>query len=177
MRLFIAAQTGAGFKNALLALQKKMKQSGVTGNYTPEQNLHLTLAFIGEYGDPDAVLKAIKESAPVRSEVTLDGMGSFGDLYFARLSASDELYKTVSRLRSALGARGIPFDKKKFTPHITLIRRAQGVTRLPQTERVCHTIEKITLFRSDRTERGMVYTALGSCGCVSADGKAYRDNC
>ena len=176
MRLFVAIQLSDEMKKTLTQTLHDLKKKGVSGSYVPLQNLHLTLAFIGEYGDPDAVLKAIKESAPVRSEVTLDGMGSFGELYFARLSASDELYKTVSRLRSALGARGIPFDKKRFTPHITLIRRAQGVTRLPQTERVCHTIEKITLFRSDRTERGMVYTALGSCGCVSADGASGSDN-
>ena len=165
MRLFIAAQTGAELKEELLFIQKKMKQSGVGGSYTAEKNLHLTLAFIGEYPDPSSVLSAMRSASFPASAVTLCGIGSFDDLYFARLEADDELYDAVSQLRSALQKNGIPYDRKRFTPHITLIRRARGVTELPAVKRAGCRIDRITLFRSDRTDLGMIYTALGSCDC------------
>lgn len=55
MRLFIAIQLDPQMKEELTDLQLYMKRLGVRGNYSHEENLHLTLAFIGEYSAPDAV--------------------------------------------------------------------------------------------------------------------------
>lgn len=49
MRLFIAIQLSDEMKKALVACMHDLKKQGVEGNYVPAQNLHLTLAFIGEY--------------------------------------------------------------------------------------------------------------------------------
>ena len=59
MRLFIAIQFTDRIKNALSYLQQDMRDCGLKGNYTRDENLHLTLAFIGEYGNPDEVLDAL----------------------------------------------------------------------------------------------------------------------
>ena len=59
MRLFIAIQPDRQMKDALRAVQNELRRRGVEGNYTRAENLHLTLAFIGEYPDPDAVLEAM----------------------------------------------------------------------------------------------------------------------
>lgn len=163
MRLFIATQTGAALASELLRLQKQMRISGVTGSYTREQNLHMTLAFIGEYDDPGKVLSAIRESEPVKASVTLCGFGAFGDLYYASLDTDVALYENAERLRHALDRYGIPYDKKKFKPHITLVRRAGNVRDLPRVRSVADTVTRTVLMRSDRTERGMVYTVIGSC--------------
>ena len=60
-----------------------MFDHGVRGNYTPEENMHLTLAFIGDYPEPQAVMDALSgvEFAPF--DLALDGIGSFGDLWWA----------------------------------------------------------------------------------------------
>ena len=58
MRLFIAITLSDAMKDALIDVQNTMYEHGVRGNYTKEENLHLTLAFIGEYPDPEAVLDA-----------------------------------------------------------------------------------------------------------------------
>ena len=60
MRLFIAIQFEDHILDALTAFQKELKAQGVTGNYTKRENLHITLAFIGEYGNPDEVLDAME---------------------------------------------------------------------------------------------------------------------
>ena len=49
MRLFIAVPLAEDMKKALVACMHDLKRQGVEGNYVPAQNLHLTLAFIGEY--------------------------------------------------------------------------------------------------------------------------------
>ena len=74
MRLFIAIDPDDGVKNCLKRCQDELKEAGVTGNYSSEQNLHLTLAFIGEFGNPDAVLDAMErvcfESFILKTEET-----------------------------------------------------------------------------------------------------------
>ena len=166
MRLFIAIQLTDGMKNALTSVQTFLRGQGVHGNFTKLDNLHLTLAFIGEYADPDYVLDAMRSVAFPPFSICLDGFGSFGDLYWSGIGGSEELAACVRRLRRTLAERGIPFDRKKFSPHITLLRKASfekragfpGVT-IPDA---AMEVRSITLMRSDRTKNGMVYTELGT---------------
>ena len=60
MRLFIAIQLDEAAKEYLSSVQDQFRESNVRGSYTPEENLHLTLAFIGEYTDPDKVMDALE---------------------------------------------------------------------------------------------------------------------
>ena len=74
--------------------------------------------------------------------------------------------RAVKRLFSTCAVEsGIPFDRKKFSPHITLIRKASfdkkrgfpGVTA-PDAEME---VQSVSLMRSDRTKSGMVYPEIG----------------
>ncbi len=58
MRLFLAILLSDEMKDALIHTQNRWYDAGVRGNYTAEENLHLTLAFIGEYPDAEPVLEA-----------------------------------------------------------------------------------------------------------------------
>ena len=49
MRLFIAIKFNAKVINDLVKLQAELKDCGAEGNFTRPENLHLTLAFIGEW--------------------------------------------------------------------------------------------------------------------------------
>ena len=90
--------------------------------------------------------------------------GSFSDLYWCGIGENDKLLSYVKRLRRALAENEIPFDRKKFSPHITLIRRAEydrrrgfpGVT-IPDASMQ---VTGVSLMRSDRTKSGMVYTEI-----------------
>ena len=73
----------------------------------------------------------------------------------------------VRRLRRALAENGIPFDKKNFKAHITLVRRAVLKNGLPENllkESGLDTTDADTvkLFQSTQGKHGMIYTALGS---------------
>ena len=47
MRLFLAVNFDRPMKDALVGIQNEWYDHGVRGSYTSEENLHLTLAFIG----------------------------------------------------------------------------------------------------------------------------------
>ena len=68
----------------------------------------------------------------------------------------------VRRIRRALAENNIPFDKKRFSPHITLIRKASGDMPGLAPEPVSMTVETISLMRSDRGRNGMIYTEIGT---------------
>ena len=165
MRLFIAIQFPERVKNALLYLQQDMKDCGMKGNYTKEENLHLTLAFIGEYKDPEAVMDALDGIDLEPFYIEHEGFGNYGDLYWAGIKESTELKNTVKRIRHVLADNGIPFDKKKFSPHITVLRKA-SFTGNPDSFKIYVPDEKmkvdsISLMRSDRGKSGMIYTEIG----------------
>lgn len=162
MRLFIAIHLSPEMKDALRDAQRAMVDRGVRGNYTSEENLHLTLAFIGEYPNAEAVLDALSGVTFTPFELALDGIGRFGDLWWAGLRENAALTAVVRRVRRALAANEIPFDRKRFSPHITLIRKASrdaaGIPITPETM----TVRTISLMSSKRGRNGMIYTEVGT---------------
>ena len=162
MRLFIAVQLSAAMKDSLIQLQNTLYERGVRGNFTSEENLHLTLAFIGEYPDFEPVLDALS-SVPFRPfDLRLEGMGRFGDLWWAGMRDSAPLTAVVHRIRRVLAENDIPFDRKRFSPHITLVRKAAGEMPGTAPEPVSMQVDTISLMRSDRGRNGMIYTELGT---------------
>ncbi|MGX8774816.1 MAG: RNA 2',3'-cyclic phosphodiesterase, partial [Bacillota bacterium] len=145
-----------------------MKRQGVRGNFTRRENLHLTLAFIGEYSDPEAVREVIDQMDYDGFEIGLDGIGAFGNLWWTGIGSADgEELRTVTRkLRHGLADAGIPFDRKKFSPHITLLRKAQSPDgRIPENvidgiPYASMFVDHISLMRSDRGKHGMIYTEI-----------------
>ena len=72
MRLFVAIQLADDMKKTIAGTLHTMKQKGVRGNYVPLQNLHLTVAFIGETNDPGAVKDALAGISFKPFELTID---------------------------------------------------------------------------------------------------------
>ncbi len=168
MRLFIAIRFNNKILDALTRYREELKKQGVTGRFTPRENMHLTLAFIGEYNDPDAVLEAMEQVEFKQVEIRLDGVGWFGDLFWVGLKENPQLTDYVKKLRHQLAERGVPFDRKKFSPHITLIRKysdsdgRRGAIPSPPGGSMIAT--EVSLMRSDRGKNGMIYTEVGSVG-------------
>ena len=165
MRLFIAIQFDRQVLNALTHFQDELKKCAVIGNYTKADNLHLTMAFIGEYNDPDEVLTAMKTVTFKPFEIELDGYGRFGEIFWAGISGEKKLTSLANQLRQALSDADIPYDKKSFRPHITLIRRTsfRGDNRIPvECISDCGmTVKRISLMKSERGKNGMIYTEVG----------------
>ena len=168
MRLFVAIQLSDNLKGSLIEAQNEMFDHGVRGRYASEENLHLMLTFIGEYPDDSPVLDALSTVTFTPFSITLDGLGCFGDLWWAGVTDSAPLEAVVRRVRRALAQSGIPFDRKRFSPHITLIRRASGEMPGVQISAESMTVTTISLMRSDQGKNGMIYTEIGTISCTPA---------
>lgn len=161
MRLFIAIQLSDEIKKALVACMHDLKKQGVEGNYVPAQNLHLTLAFIGEYDDPAKVRKVIGSVPLPQIRLSISGKGNFGNLLWAGVKGNQKLKTYVKELRAALKEAQIPFDDDKFIPHITLIRKT--VAKKPyelHLSKAEMTVEKVSLMKSEMKNGKVVYREL-----------------
>ena len=161
MRLFIAIQLSDPMKKALVNMMHELKKQGVEGNYVPAQNLHMTLAFIGEYDDPARIKEVISRVPVPEFRMSLSDMGNFGNILWAGVKGNQKLKAYVKDLRSALDAEGIPFDRDKFVPHITLIRkyiakRSYKVS-MPKAEMM---VKRASLMKSEQKNGKPVYKEL-----------------
>lgn len=91
MRLFVAIQLSDELKKNITGTLHDLKQKGVKGNYVPTQNLHLTLAFIGENDDPGAIKAALKTVSFKPFKLALSDMGTFGDLLWVGMKGNQGL--------------------------------------------------------------------------------------
>ena len=161
MRLFIAIQLSDPMKKALVNMMHELKKQGVEGNYVPAQNLHMTLAFIGEYDDPARIKEVISRVPVPEFRMSLSDMGNFGNTLWAGVKGNQKLKAYVKDLRSALDAEGIPFDRDKFVPHITLIRKYTAKrsykVSMPKAEMM---VKRASLMKSEQKNGKPVYKEL-----------------
>lgn len=164
MRLFAAVQPSPEFQTALAALQKRLRKAGVTGKYREPDGLHLTLAFIGEWPeDVTEFLPAVRKPF----SVTLSHLGIFpeANVLWAGIGPSPEMDRLAKQVRHSLAEAGIPFDRKAFSPHITLARKPFIPERVLLTAievpSVSMIVDDVCLYRSDRGKNGMAYTVIG----------------
>ena len=165
MRLFIAIQFSQSILDALTSLQLQWKSLGMRGHHVSPENLHLTLAFIGEYGKPEHVMDVMESISFHPFSIHLDGVGNFRDLCWAGIANNEELSRCVRCLRKALADDGIPFDRKRFFPHVTLVRKAQFQGSMELLTKYAPVgemeVDSISLMSSTRGKNGMIYTKIG----------------
>lgn len=154
----------------MTSTQETLRQNNVTGQYTSYNNLHITLALIGEFENVDPVLDAMKQLEFKPFKITLGGyISNFGNILWAGLKQNGYLEKSVRQLRRSLGESNIPFCNMKFKPPITLLRKAEFDTNNPfsisevNIPKTSMTVNKILLMDSDIEDH--VYTEVG---CITA---------
>lgn len=92
------------------------------------ENYHLTLRFIGDVDMTvaDDVVDTLARVARTGFSISLDGLSSFGTkkphAIVARLTTSQPLYELQSEIERRFQRLGLPPDRRKFTPHVTLAR-------------------------------------------------------
>ena len=160
MRLFVAIQLSDECKRSLTGMMHELKKQGVKGSYAPVQNLHLTLAFIGETDDPAAVKDALKgiDIKPFRLALTEPGV--FGDILWMGVKGNQGLPGAAKAVRDALDAAQIPYDRKKFEPHITLVRKASGNWKKAAVPKGEMMVKKISLMKSSVKDGKRIYTEV-----------------
>ncbi|MCR4752173.1 MAG: RNA 2',3'-cyclic phosphodiesterase [Eubacterium sp.] len=162
MRVFVAIPLSEEMKSAVTETMHLLKKQGVRGSYVPKQNLHLTLAFIGETKEAAAV-KAALETVKIKPfRLSFSDMDTFGDLLWVGLKGNQGLSAAVREVRAALDAAGIDYDRKKFVPHITIIRKMTGSWKQTAAPKGDMTVKSVSLMKSEVKDGKRVYTEIGS---------------
>ncbi|MBQ0038147.1 MAG: RNA 2',3'-cyclic phosphodiesterase [Clostridiales bacterium] len=163
MRLFVAIRFSPQVNAALLRAQNILRRQG-SGNFTQPENLHLTLAFIGETNQLDAAIRAINTIKASSFTVKVSEMGHFGDLYWAGTGNNAALSALQKRVSRALEAEGFSLEKRTFRPHLTLCRRFRPYVdcdlRAAQAAlngAECR-ITRVSLMESRRIQGKLIYT-------------------
>ncbi len=161
MRLFIAIRFSPEIREVLLDAIDTLRVQA-DANFTRPENLHLTLAFIGESRDVMTIRRCMDALTPGAFPLTVGGCGRFGDLWWAGVAPNERLAALAGELTDRLRAAGFDMEKRAFKPHITLARRVrplQGPVRLAVPERMM-TADRISLMRSDRINGRLTYTEV-----------------
>lgn len=133
------------------------------GKPVATDNLHLTLAFLGQ--QPRARLEELQllaaaiEAAPFTLE--LDRLGGHrGTLWLEPNRMPAALAALATDLQQRLLAIGIATDSRPFRAHLTLLRHA-GARPAGATLEFTWPVERFALYASENTARGVRYRELG----------------
>ena len=173
VRLFFGLELPAELRERIGALAGGIERA----RFVPEENLHITLRFIGEVDEPTMQDIALAADG-VRFEpvqVTLGGAGHFETR--GRVSAvwlgvepSAPLIALRQRIEAALVRQGLPPERRRFKPHVTVARLNQGrpdeirrwLAANTMFRAVPFTADRFVLFSSALGRRGPSYIA--ECG-------------
>lgn len=174
MRLFIAVEFDDHVKKELLAVQEKLRPNTTKGKFTPLDNFHLTLYFIGE-GDKDSyeeIKTVVKEAAELTApfELSLNSLGHFPKkekhiIWMGVKGDLEPLVKLNHYIKQELGI-GHPIDDLIYTPHITLGRQIKlGQTFDVLQEKITVpnvpiSVSSISLMESRRENGQLVYKPI-----------------
>ena len=160
MRLFIAVSLSPPVREALLAAQRELRRQG-RGAFPSPENLHLTLAFLGETDRPAQAEAALNAVSGRPFSLAVGGPpGHFGDLWWAGIQADKALEDLALSLQADLRARGFAVEDRPFRPHITLVRRWRGPIPDVTVPHARMVVRKISLLRYDYIDGRRVYTEL-----------------
>jgi len=162
MRLFVAIELSEGIKDRLCDVMRSLRRRGIYGRYTRKENLHLTLAFIGESERIGDAIGAIGSVRAIPFEIKLSGSGYFGDLLWAGVEKNKELERVARDMCQALREVGFDIENRRFSPHITLVRKIGSDAKSCEltVPPVQMTVRCISLMCSDQMDGGPVYTPV-----------------
>lgn len=162
LRLFFALWPDPNTRAALAELQERVR-----GRMVRFEELHLTLAFLGQ--QPASVLPVLKEVLarlpPADIELNLDRFGYFVRNRIAWAgthAAPPALHDLYENLKQRLAAHEVAWDEKRdFKPHITLARDAEAPGDLVFAPIVWN-VREVALVCSDPQAQGPRYRIVAS---------------
>ncbi len=140
---------------------------------SPENQMHLTMKFIGDVDDrkvpriADAVTKAVEGIPPF--EISLEGAGAFPNARDARVVwVGAKPADTLKRIADGIGENlsGIKFDDKPFKSHMTIGRCSAKkdvsslVSRYKDTEFMRFECAEVLVMRSELSRSGAKHSVL-----------------
>lgn len=128
VRAFIAILLEPVIVEQIVRFQERLREMGVSGNFTACDNLHLTLAFLGEVHSQEAVV-AMRMAEEKPFSIVLERGGCFakrgGNIVWIGVRENDALMHLQAQLCKRLRFSGFHLEERPYVPHITLARKAK----------------------------------------------------
>lgn len=168
-------------------VEDELKKLEADVKWVEPGNIHLTLKFLGEISDEQAVqVKGILDKIAAGFnpfEITLSGIGGFPKLDYPRViwvgidKGRKETAEIAKRIEAELEKTGFEKEERPFTAHLTI-----GRVRSPQTKEALKEkltslsqrppaynglsvkIDAVRLYQSKLSGNGAVYTPLHAAG-------------
>ena len=182
MRVFIALPLPDAFKSALIAGTAGIRASSNDLRWIPAENIHLTLAFLGELDNAgaDLAIEAAQKAARMASafQIKADGLLSFPpggrvNILAARITeGSKECAELADRIETTLEYFGradlYQFrerEKRPFTAHLTIARAGRGGSAMTRNQlriplNAVGSISSIAVYQSILERGGAKYREL-----------------
>jgi RNA 2',3'-cyclic 3'-phosphodiesterase len=186
IRLFVALNIPQKIKEEIIQLRNSIIINPLDYKWEAPDKLHLTLKFIGEVED-NLVEKIQNEISFINEYKAFNcTFSKFGFFYSGKepkilwlgLYINEEIFNLVIRLNEELVKFGMEKEKKKFKPHLTLIRVRKKLDKnfinscenckLPDTEFLA---DSISLIKSELQSSGSRYTEIKNYKLQSMGGK------
>jgi RNA 2',3'-cyclic 3'-phosphodiesterase len=161
MRLFFAAWPPAETARALHRWAQAV-QRDAGGRLTREENIHLTLAFLGE-ADPARSRAAAATVAASPHSLPLTRARYWRPsriLWVGPERTPAALEALAASLHAALAAEGFVLEERPFAAHVTLLRKARPPRSLPALPTLEWPVDEFALVRSATLPEGSRYETL-----------------
>jgi 2'-5' RNA ligase len=141
--------------------------------WTPKENLHLTIRFVGsvERATVEAVADALAQRTFAAFDMELGDLGTFGRGRAARVvwlglrAGAERAAALAAQVEEECLRAGLPPESRPYQAHLTLARaRPREVARLPELPAMPRVepwrADRLVLYSSRLTRTGAVYEAM-----------------
>jgi 2'-5' RNA ligase len=171
-RAFVAVRPPDDVLDSVEALVGSELSAIAGARWTTREQRHLTLQFLGNHADIDAVGGALGALAVRAGRVALGGVGAFPSVRRARvlwvgvMNGSSFLAQLAAAVGVLLAPLGHEPEERQYHPHLTLARFKAPVDLRdavgPHAERAVgepFSVDEVVLYESNVRNTGAQYTA------------------
>jgi 2'-5' RNA ligase len=161
MRLFFAIWPPVGTARAL-AQWAREAQEKTGGKTTPEEKIHLTLAFLGE-SDLQRAIAAARRVKAKAHELPIEQARYWRENNIVWVGPRDTpppLKALFDSLSVELHREEFILERRPFAAHVTLIRKARASKSLPPLPALDWPVDEFVLVRSSLSSAGSTYDVL-----------------
>lgn len=173
-------------KKAVGEVIRKLREAGADVKWAPEENLHLTLKFLGRTSEEhldeikEALYKKLSHYAPFY--IKIGGAGHFPQgkpprIIWVGIEEPGSLADIYTDVESVMVKFGYPREDRLFSPHLTIgrvrspKRTGEVIKRLNEFRTVAFdefVVSRIVLMKSELKPGGAEYSGLAE---ISLEGK------
>lgn len=189
IRTFIAVKVSSKIEASASRLISKLEMTGAGYNWVVDENLHITMNFVGDMRDtevPEFCLE-IKRVAEKHEPFWVEVAGTSGFpsaeqprvIWIGITEGTDALQALHADLSEVLRNWGIPKEKNKYHPHVTLGRLRRGgrwndslaelLAKNKNSRFGSCSVDEIVVFSSHLDRLGPTYTPMSRIK-LSGDG-------